>query len=54
MAVNSDVLRVRTLVCACLPSASKSGRARGVDGAEAVDAGAFYSDAQQKPSGNGQ
>lgn len=54
MAVKRDVLRVRMLVFACLLRTSKSGRARGVEWAEAVDTGAFYSDAQQKPSGSGQ
>lgn len=43
-----------TLVCVCLLRASESGRARAVEGAAAVNVRAVCSNAQQKPSREGQ
>lgn len=48
------VCLIVALVVVCLVRASKSGRAREVGGAAAVNARALYSNTQQKPSGEGQ
>lgn len=48
------VCLIVALVVVCLVRASKSGRAREVGGAAAVNTRALYSNTQQKPSGEGQ
>lgn len=53
--MNSKIFWVALLcVCVCVHRASKSGRARAVEGAAAFYVRAVYSDAQQKPSREGQ